>query len=105
MAKDFRLDVDMVIHCFKEVVAAFRKLLYEEKNCELPFSKIGKLQVKNKTVIMKFYREFVERQNQFLKSRTENDKKIYQDTNSYNPDWDVDQYDYKVNNYQFALSL
>lgn len=85
----------MVTHCFKEVVTAFRKLLYEEKNCELPFPKIGKLQVKNKTVTMKFYKEFMDRQNQNLKNFTADEIKKHQ-VKSYNPDWDIDQYEKQV---------
>lgn len=85
----------MVTHCFKEVMTAFRKLLHEEKNCELPFSKIGKLQVKNKMVTMQFYQEFLERQNQNLKDRTEEEKKNYHCTD-YNPDWNADQYKNQV---------
>lgn len=85
----------MVTHCFKEVVTAFKKLLYEEKNCELPFPKIGKLQVKNKRVTMKFYQEFIDRQNQNLKNFTANEMKKHQ-VKSYNPNWDADQYEKQV---------
>lgn len=85
----------MVTHCFKEVVIAFKKLLHEEKNCELPFPKIGKLQVRNKIVTMKFYQEFLDNQNQKLRIYTENEKKKYRAT-SYNPDCDVDQYKNEV---------
>lgn len=87
----------MATHCFNEVVSAFRKLLFEEKDCELPFPKIGKLQVKNKTVKMKFYQEFLERQNQYFKHRTEEEKRKLQ-SESYNPDWNADQYKNHVNN-------
>lgn len=96
MAQDFQLNSNMVTHCFKEVVTAFRKLLYEEKNCELPFPRIGKLQVKNKTVTLRFYQEFLERQVQHLKDRTGEERKQYQAT-SYNPDWDAYQYENQVN--------
>jgi hypothetical protein len=87
----------MATHCFNEVVTAFRKLLFEEKDCELPFPKIGKLQVKNKTVVMKFYQEFLERQNQYLKHRTEEEKKKLQSAN-YNPNWNADQFKNQVHN-------
>lgn len=82
----------MVTNCFKEVVTAFRKLLYENKNCELPFSQIGKLQIKNKIITMKFYQEFLERQNQNLKEQMEENKKHYSD-------WNADQSEYQVNFY------
>lgn len=95
MAKDFQLNTDMVTHCFKEVVVAFRKCLFEEKNCELPFPKIGKLQIKNKTVTMKFYTEFLERQNQHFKNRMDEEQKKMQAIN-YDPDWDADQYENRV---------
>lgn len=91
----------MVTHGFKDIVAVFRKLLYEEKNCELPFPKIGKLQIKNKVVTMKFYREFLDRQNQLLKNRTENEKKNFRAISHYNPNWDADQYENQVNKYSF----
>jgi hypothetical protein len=85
----------MVSHCYNEVVVAFKKLLYEEKNCELPFPKIGKLQIKNKMVTMKYYQEFLERQdrvfkNQMLENRKKN-KAIY-----YLPDWNADQFEKQV---------
>lgn len=86
----------MVNHCFKEVVVAFRKLLYEEKNCELPFPKVGKLQIKNKIVTMKFYQEFLDRQNLNVMIRMEDEKVKFQ-VASYNPNWDIDQYENKVN--------
>ncbi|XP_060856924.1 uncharacterized protein LOC132934603 [Metopolophium dirhodum] len=92
IAQNYQLNIDMVTHCFKEVVAAFRKLLFEEKNCELPFPKIGKLQIKNKMVKMKYYQEFLDRQNQHLKNRIMEDKNKNQAIN-YNPDWDADQYE------------
>ncbi|CAI6371132.1 unnamed protein product [Macrosiphum euphorbiae] len=92
IAQNYQLNIDMVTHCFKEVVAAFRKLLFEEKNCELPFPKIGKLQIKNKMVKMKYYQEFLDRQNQHLKNRIIEDKNKNQAIN-YNPDWDADQYE------------
>jgi len=76
----------MVTHCFKEVVAAFRKLLFEEKNCELPFPKIGKLQIKNKMVKMKYYQEFLERQNQHLENHMMVEDKIKKQSFNYNPD-------------------
>jgi len=93
----------MVTHCFKEVVAAFRKLLFEEKNCELPFPKIGKLQIKNKMVKMKFYQEFLERQNQHLKNRMVENKNKNKAIN-YNPDWDADQYESRVSYYELSTS-
>ncbi|KAL5241812.1 hypothetical protein ACI65C_009222 [Semiaphis heraclei] len=92
IAQNFKLNIDMVNHCFKEVVAAFRKLLFENKNCELPFPKIGKLRIKNKIVTMKYYEEFIERQNKHFKNRMVKDKKKNQAVN-YNPDWDADQYE------------
>jgi len=95
VARDFNLNIDMVTHCFQEVVAAFKKLLYEEKNCELPFPKIGKLQIKNKIVTMKFYKEFIERQTQHLKRQMEDVIKQTQ-AMDYNPIWDADQHDYPV---------
>lgn len=103
VAKDFHLNIDMVTDCFKEVVTAFRKLLYEKKNCELPFSNIGKLQIKNNLVTMKFYREFLERQNQYLKNRTEEEKNKFQAT-SFNPDWDADLYENQVYFILFSIS-
>jgi len=93
----------MVTHCFKEVVAAFRKLLFEEKNCELPFPKIGKLQIKNKMVKMKYYQEFLDRQNQHLKNRITEDKNKNQPIN-YNPDWDADQYESRVSYYELSTN-
>lgn len=90
-------------HCFKEVVAAFRKLLFEEKNCELPFPKIGKLQIKNKVVKMKYYQEFLERQNQHFKNRIIEDKNKNQAIN-YNPNWDVDQYESRVSYYELCAN-
>lgn len=92
MAQDYQLNPDMVIHCFKEVVTAFKNLLYEEKNCELPFPKIGKLQIKNKIVTMKFYREFLDRYNQTLKNRLKDQNK----TVDYDPNWDAYQYKRQV---------
>lgn len=85
----------MVSDCFKDVVVAFRKLLYEERDCELPFSKIGKLQIKNKTVTMKFYQEFLDKQNQNWKNRVDNEKKKHQAA-SYDPDWDTNHYEFQV---------
>lgn len=85
----------MVTDCLKEVVVAFRKLLFEEKNCELPFSKIGKLQIKNKKVTMKFYQEFLDKRNQNWKNRMDNEK-IKLEATQYDPDWDADQYEYPV---------
>ena len=93
----------MVTHCFKEVVAAFRKLLFEEKNCELPFPKIGKLQIKNKMVTMKYYQEFLERQNQHLKNYMVENKKKNQAFN-YDPDWDADQYKSIVSYYELRTN-
>lgn len=81
----------MVNHCFKEVVVAFRRLLYEGKNCELPFPKIGKLQVKNKIVAMKFYKEFLDRQNLNVMARMEDEKNKSQMAN-YNPNLDLGQF-------------
>lgn len=98
VAQEYQLNIDMVTHCFKNVVTAFRKLLHEEKNCELPFPKIGKLQVKNKIVTMKFYQEFLEKQNQQLSTYTENEKKKYRAT-TYNPDGNVDQYKNEVSHF------
>lgn len=92
MAQDYRLNADMVTHCFKEVVTAFKQLLYEEKNCELPFPKIGKLQIKNKIVTMKFYREFLDRYNQSLKNRVADQNK----TADYDPNWDAYLYKKQV---------
>lgn len=91
VAREYNLNTDMVTQCFKDVVTAFRKLLHEEKNCELPFPKIGKLQVKNKVVTMKFYQEFLEKQNEQLKAYTENEKQKHRAAN-YDPDWGVDRY-------------
>ncbi|XP_050528081.1 uncharacterized protein LOC126898184 [Daktulosphaira vitifoliae] len=95
VSKDYGLDVNMVTHCYKEVITAFRKLLYEEKNCELPFPRIGKLQVKNKKITMKFYLEFLEKQNENLINSTEAKKKKYYET-CYHPR--RDQKRYKLNN-------
>lgn len=100
VAQDYGLSIDKVTHCFQEVVDAFKKLLYEEKDCELPFSKIGKLQIKNKTVTMKFYRDFMERQNQNLKNRTNDEKRLFQSV-VYNPNWNAGQYENQVNYYNF----
>ncbi|XP_050439767.1 coiled-coil domain-containing protein 81-like [Adelges cooleyi] len=91
VAHDYDLDPDMVQHCLKEVVTAFKKLLYEQKNCELPFPRIGKLQVKNKKVVMRFYRQFLDRQNEYMQDRMEARKNRYKAT-SYDPNWDRDQY-------------
>lgn len=43
IARNCNLDVNMVIDYYKEVVSSFKKLLSEEKNCELPVPKIGKI--------------------------------------------------------------
>ncbi|VVC42662.1 Domain of unknown function DUF4496 [Cinara cedri] len=95
VAQDYKLNVNMVTDCFKEVVVAFRRLLFEERDCELPFSKIGKLQIKNKTATMKFYQEFLDKQNKNWKNRMEIEKKKHQSVNNYEPDWDTDQYEYQ----------
>ena len=94
----------MVTHCFKEVVAVFRKLLFEEKNCELPFPKIDKLQMKNlKMVKIKYYQEFLDRQNQHLKNPIIEDKNKNLAIN-YNPDWDADQNESRVSHYELSTN-
>lgn len=95
VAQDYKLNENTVTDCFKDVVVAFRKLLYKERDCELPFSKIGKLQIKNKTVTMKFYQEFLDEQNKNWKNRMDNEKKTHQGA-SYDPDWDADHYEFQV---------
>lgn len=98
VAQDYETNIDKVTTCFESVLEAFRKLLHEEKDCELPFPKIGKLQVKNKYITMKFYREFLEKQNQNLVDRMECEKKSYHAL-SYSPNSDANEYEKQVNYY------
>jgi len=49
----------MVSKCFKKIEESLRRLLNKELDCELPFPKIGKLQIRNKIVNMIFYRDYL----------------------------------------------
>ncbi|KAF0761801.1 Uncharacterized protein FWK35_00013435 [Aphis craccivora] len=92
IARNCELNVNMVIDYYKEVVSSFKKLLNEEKNCELPFPKIGKIKIKNKMVTMNFYQEFLERQNKNFKKRIVANRKKNQAI-YYDPDWNAHQFE------------
>jgi len=47
---------------------------------------------------MKFYQEFLDKQNQHLRTYTENEKKKYRAT-TYNPDGNVDKYKNEVSHF------
>ncbi|KAE9537616.1 hypothetical protein AGLY_006639 [Aphis glycines] len=92
IAHNCELNVNMVIDYYKEVVSSFKKLLSEEKNCELPFPKLGKIKIKNKMVTMNFYQEFLERQNKNFKKQIVANRKKNQAI-SYDPDWNAHQFE------------
>ena len=52
-------DRDVVESCVREILGAVQRAVGAKKNVELTFNGIGRLQIRDSRVKMKFYKEFI----------------------------------------------
>ena len=52
-------DRDVVENCVREILGAVHRAVGAKKNVELTFNGIGRLQIRESKVKMKFYKEFI----------------------------------------------
>ena len=59
LAYESPFDRDIVEACVKEVMQALARSVAAKKNVEFTFAGIGRLQIRDSKVKMKFYKEFI----------------------------------------------
>ena len=59
LAYESPFDRDIVEACVKEVMQALARSVASKKNVEFTFSGIGRLQIRDSKVKMKFYKDFI----------------------------------------------